>query len=85
MKSKKLTSYKHLCEVIEDVIIFFFNSGFILCIPILFTNHHTQIVRPNLLGVLNSHFQENKNVECYSDAYDKQMRFLHMTIGMSKI
>lgn len=37
------------------------------------------------MRVLNSNFQENKNTECNSDVYDKQMRFLHMTIGMSKI
>lgn len=50
-----------------------------------FLNHHTQFLKPNFLRVLNSNFQENKNTECNSDVYDKQMRFLHMTIGMSKI
>lgn len=63
----------------------FFSFAFILWIPILFLNHHTQFLKPNFLRVLNSNFQENKNTECNSDVYDKQMRFLHMTIGMSKI
>lgn len=71
----------------EDVKNTFFSvllsfSGFQSC----FLNIIHNFLSPTFyLRVLNSNFQENKNTECNSDVYDKQMRFLHMTIGMSKI